>query len=72
MLVSEHEEVNEQYEELRMENEKKDAFRNHLYKLLADRSTAGVKEPERKEVDLAVTLFREKECRTCSKDVMRR
>ena len=48
VLVSEHEEVNEQYEELRMENEKKDAFRNHLYKLLADRSTAGVKEPERK------------------------
>ena len=48
VLVSEHEEVNEQYVELEKDNIKKDNFRNHLFKLLADRSTVGVNEPERK------------------------
>ena len=52
---------------------KKDAFRNHLFKLLADRSTAGVKEPERKGGGFgSYPVPGEKEYRTCSKDVMRR
>ncbi len=48
VLASEHEEVNEQYEELEKVNLEKDQFRDHLFKLLADRSTVGVNEPERR------------------------